>query len=143
MITSNNGMTKPNLVRRLSELTGCGCRGEFRAYDKGELDGMRQAADKQAAKVEQQVKQTDPEVRVADTFQRECPLEAQHGPACLKIAHNPATLTVSSVLRHRCCTMCVLGPALKACRGVFRFSPPFLCPISRGEAARRTYSMAR
>ncbi|CAL8461975.1 g1506 [Coccomyxa elongata] len=35
--------------------------GEFRPYDKGELEGMRQAADKQAAKVEQQVKQTDPQ----------------------------------------------------------------------------------
>ncbi len=37
-------------------------RGEFRPYGKGELEGMRQAADKQAAKVEQQVKQTDPQV---------------------------------------------------------------------------------
>lgn len=73
MITSIDGMTKPNPVRRLSELTGCGCRGEFRAYDKSELDGMRQAADKQAAKVEQQVKQTDPEVCAADTFKQNVP----------------------------------------------------------------------
>lgn len=37
-------------------------RGEFRPYDQGELEGMRQAADRQAAKVEQQVKHTDPQV---------------------------------------------------------------------------------
>lgn len=38
------------------------CRGDFRSFDKGELDDMREAADKQAAKAERKLAQNDPKV---------------------------------------------------------------------------------
>ena len=39
------------------------CRGDFRSFDKGELDDMRDAADRQAAKAERKLARNDPKVR--------------------------------------------------------------------------------